>query len=85
MSFSRIFAAGHRSKFTFVNQLTRVEQLNILPVFHMDGMMEMSMVVLIKLASKPCPLLRRCLSMMGEIPSGPTALEFFETLMASLT
>ncbi len=57
----------------------------IFPVFQMDGMMEVLMVVLKRLARKSCPLLPRCLSMMGEIPSGPTALEFFEALMASLT
>ena len=54
-------------------------------VFQIDGMMAVLMVVLKSLARKSIPLLPRCLSMMGEIPSGPTALEFLETLMASLT
>lgn len=53
-----------------------------MPVFHIVGIIACFTELLKRFVRKFIPLIPKCLSMIGEMPSGPMALEFLEFLIA---
>lgn len=56
----------------------------ILPTFHIEGMIALVIVSLYILVRNSIPVGPKCFNIIGEIPSGPIALEFLDFLIDSI-